>query len=170
MDGKQKYNQKRNVIRAERKAKGLCVECGKPSNGFRCCEICREYIKNLSKLRKQRRKCKNCGGKIEESSDKWRCNKCLEKANIAEKNRVEELKAKGLCRCNREIKSDKIMCQLCLDKFKKEYNERINNNLCTSCGKNKPKEKSKRCEICIERSKNIRKQIIEHYGNKCACC
>ena len=102
--------------------------------------------------------------------------------------------AQGVCpRCGKNPPvTNKRLCQPCIDYTTQRTAERLQKHrdagLCM-CG-NPPMEGFKLCKKCQERSKlgalkanltrsgswarekreQLRKQIFDHYGNKCACC
>jgi hypothetical protein len=144
----------------KKKANGLCLCCGKPSDGQRLCDVCRPkaiVASNKSQM-KHYNKCKDA-------------NICVICSNSVDNN-------KTLCsKCS----DDKNTYQ------KKRHDLFIALNMCYDCGKNPPVENGKRCQICIDkrnnwyqgsltqtkdkvRRDNNRNTVIKYYGGKCVEC
>lgn len=96
--------------------------------------------------------------------------------------RRADLKARGLCGCQRPLAEGKSQCQRCLDRGntrqKRIFQERIDAGLCRRCGLNKITS-TQYCEICkpkrsIENKnkiKQIKAEVFNAYGGiKCAWC
>jgi len=98
--------------------------------------------------------------------------------------RLERRKAAGLCTvCGKcEAASGKTRCSDCQGKHNVSANATrsrwIDQGLCRDCGSNPIVAGYKRCDECMAtrrikargHNKDIRAQILEHYGAKCACC
>lgn len=107
--------------------------------------------------------------------------------------RKKLLKNNCCATCGKNKNNKKTLCESCLT-YKSNWNkqkriDRINNGLCTYCGKKPPRLNRKICQDCYDKhgpkwiiknreynlhnlsSKKHRKQrIIDHYGGKCLCC
>lgn len=97
-----------------------------------------------------------------------------------EKSALRYQKSKELnlcvnCRCRPKI-DGLSRCEICKDKQKERYTKKketdpdfILNNRKRSIAWGKA-NKERRCEITRTYRKKKREIVIEHYGNKCACC
>ena len=83
-------------IRAERRANGLCGECGKPKRGRRLCRTClkKRVItwKKDVEWKLSNNICTKCGKPKGECDLKWACRSCADK-----KNEKHKLKLRTLC-------------------------------------------------------------------------
>lgn len=68
---------------------------------------------------------------------------------------------------------DKNYCAACRDRSTAVYKNRVALGMCGRCGLHPLKTKT-RCAVCIahttKRCRLLKRQIIEAYGGKCACC
>lgn len=90
------------------------------------------------------------------------------------------LREEGICLHCEKVKTDKCLCDGCLEKQKerqrKDAIEREKTGLCW-CG-NERREGRKQCENCIARAdvvikkyiKSLRIRVIAGYGGQCKCC
>lgn len=113
---------------------------------------------------------------------------------MPQKKQRKKLLEDGCCAmCGKNKDNGKTLCGSCLA-YKCNWNkqkrlERINNGLCTYCGKTTPRSNKKICEDCYDKhgskwiaknrkcnlnnlsTKKQRKlKIMDHYGGKCLCC
>jgi hypothetical protein len=92
--------------RAARKAAGVCYDCGSPSEGFAKCESCRAKDRrgNLSTIRLAQRRGRD---------------------DSVYRRRDAERRAAGVCLgCGRPRDSEKVRCESCLAKTRKDMSRR----------------------------------------------
>lgn len=140
----------------QRKAAGLCIECGNPVGperfGFNRCVSCAEKAKErarkLHQQRKDARLCLRCGKTA--ISGMTLCNSCAKENEEKNKEKDNRRKAGGLCpRCGKSVKSGKIHCKSCLEKEREQDKQRVTAGLCMSCGGNTPALPNRiRCRTC----------------------
>jgi uncharacterized OB-fold protein len=166
-----------------RRSAGLCVDCESTDlfNKLRCrnCEanwLVREN--NLTRYAARLRVglCQQCDAVVSEGQ-KY-CEVCTGKAT----ERREQRAAAGLCVVCGTIPpaAGRRLCQRCLDRVKEVYRERQAQGLCAQCGNTAVVHGNSRflCESCCvlsraryrKRHAAARRQILDAYGNKCACC
>lgn len=83
----------------------------------------------------------------------------------------------GLCKCGKLPEENRKMCRVCLDyaktKVKRRCNKRRESGLCVDCGGQRDSYK-KTCFKCLEKRNNVvrelRLEILNHYGRHCSCC
>lgn len=75
--------------------------------------------------------------------------------------------------CGRDRDTKANYCAKCIKTSTDRYEGRLALGLCSDCGKFPLKSKT-RCVSCLQRiqnrRRNVKKEIIEAYGGKCACC
>ena len=128
-----KWNENRKKKRAERKAIGLCIQCGEPSSGLILCDRCNEKKVETQQekraLRKKRGVC-SCGAELAEGKN--RCEKCYQR-----KRRANELLFYGEIRVCQNEGCDNIpayktpYCIDCIAAFKSSSVYFYN---CNECG------------------------------------
>lgn len=132
-----KANDRENkrILRMERKSKGLCTRCGKEKDDptKTICFDCREYQKDRRAKLLLLGICPLCGKERIYGNEKW----CME---CAEKHREHD-------RIKRETNHDE------LNRLKSMYRKRITKTrieqgICTRCGKKKATEGYKTCALC----------------------
>ena len=140
---------------AERRAKGLCVNCGKcpPTPGRTRCEPCAAKKRPGDRARHHRRTaervarglCPKCG-KRPPAPERSQCQPCLEKDAAAGRARDARLRAAGVPRRDpareREYERERTRCQT---------EARREAGLCTACGKVPPVPGRASCEPCLEK-------------------
>lgn len=146
----QKEAQKRYI--QKRKNNGLCVLCGKPLDrkGSLCNKCAKRKAEENRKTREFYKKnglCPRCG-KNKLFGDEKECLECKEKAYEAVmKNRNKD----DYNKTHREW-------------ARKEHQKRIENGICTRCGKRKPDFGYKTCGIC--RAKDTETRRIRNYKSE----
>lgn len=181
-----------------RKANNLCPRDGRPNEpGRKMCKHCLDKASEKTERHRQKKKanglCLSCGTKVDDAKF---CDKC--KKNVAASSRKSHIKRYNLRKsvnqctlCGNKAVTNKAACQKCLDKqslIKKDrHSKNVSTGLCSQCGKNPPADKGKRCQTCIDKRNQWyqgsptqakdkikrdehRKNALQHYGNKCACC
>ena len=125
--------------REARKKQGLCVTCGKESQGFVSCEACRKKERESDKKRKEERVCVQCNRKAFKNF--LRCKKCLEAKREKAKSRRKNRVANGQCSsCNNLAKKNHVLCDKCIAAMKRIYDKNriaifnAYGNKCASCG------------------------------------
>lgn len=142
----------RKITTKELRERGLCIRCGKPNEdtNYSSCPKCRAKLREVRKNRVKSGVCTKCGRKAE--TGKTMCLVCLidnrEKSKYARE------------RYETHIKDHKK------EYNRKVYQQRVNDGICTMCGKRRPTGGFKICEICRKkkritnrRSYNKRKKI-----------
>jgi hypothetical protein len=146
--------------RQKKKAKGLCLSCGKKVDNTKFCDKCKKnvavtlhnsHIKRYN-TRKLMNKCTACGDNVEDGIVS--CRKCLDKQAIRQKNiRDNNLNAHRCSQCGNDLDGMKgKRCQTCIDKRNSWYQGS------TTQSKDK-----------VRRDEN-REAVIQHYGGKCVEC
>ena len=151
---------------AERRAKGLCLKCGKqpPAAGRSMCEPCAAKKRPAHRERHHRRTaariaqglCPKCG-KQPPAAGLIHCEPCTEKRNRASRARDARLRAAGTPRRNQE------KAQAYNKKHSREtIAERRARGLCPKCGKEPPAPGRTICATCGEqRRANARARYAE---------
>lgn len=183
-----------------RKDNNLCERCGNPNAPDRkmCQKHLDQVAVRQNKQRAKKKHlgiCEHCPNEV--MTGKTICVECKPKiakrSKIRNKKRYQYRKNQLICMtCDKPVESDKTQCRKCLDNkalIQKKKREKFeHNNQCSQCGKDLPIDnEGKRCDSCItirnewyvesgykERLALIRnedfRQVLEHYGTKCACC
>lgn len=134
-----------NTTHARRRLAGLCIRCGKTAP---------------------------VEGKI-------RCVDCAVKDGAVRRRTERERRSTGLCTsCGVEPEKDKTLCTDCLEAkralWRTTRSRRISEGKCGGCGKDLPAEGGTRCIRCRDTDRRFfarqRGQILDAYGNRCACC
>lgn len=102
------------------KRRGLCYRCGKKkdavSSSCHLCEICRKKKNKASnKIRaykKRHRLCRDCGSKLVRT-DNLLCERCKEKARIAQLKRTRRYAKAGLCKHCRNVATLRDKSKVC---------------------------------------------------------
>ena len=139
---------------AERRARGLCLKCGKqpPAPGRSRCEPCaakkrpadRERFQRRSAERLARGLCPKCGKQPPAAGLSF-CEPCTEKRNRASRARDARLRAEGKPRRD----PDKVRIYE-RKRTRREAATRIAQGLCTRCGKAQAAPDRVSCEPCLE--------------------
>lgn len=135
---------------------------------------CEKFYKN----RKLNGLCPRCGKKLDRNGHY--CRECLEKVNKYNRDTRKFLISIGICPICRKEKlfGDEKSCIICrgsrgkyniTEEQRKKYNEkfrikqkivyqnRSDNGICTRCGKRKAAAGRKKCNICLEKNANIKR-------------
>ena len=184
----------------DRKNKKLCTICGEPAQKDRllCDKHATKNLegqRNIAKKRIKQGLCVMCG-KCPPVSRRKRCRQCLEAKKLDSKlNRAPLIQKRiknGLCvSCGKPNPTSNKHCSMCSEKYnmssRLKDKQKIIDNLCTKCGKNPPQTNRNKCPLCLEKGRQrnhkpenlhkrrdkhreVRDQIIKHYGGKCNCC
>lgn len=163
----------------ERTERNVCVTCENPelfrNEECRLCWARRQARDGTSHYdaRKAAGLCQNCDAFV--TGGAARCTACQQKRQATTKRRVE----KGICpNCGKSNDNKGFYCDRCREKQKDTARDREQNQLCTGCGKVPPTDDNKTCQSCTNKNrkksrkkhKNLRQQVLDAYGNKCACC
>jgi hypothetical protein len=156
-------------------AASICTKCKKESaqQPYQLCETCMKVAllpddTTHYEVRRTQGRCTNCPAQA--VPGRARCEACSEKRKLRYKN-------SGKCpSCGQPVTSG-TYCESCKASVRARYNQRKTDNLCVRCGK-AGQHKSFHCEPCyayvVSRygrvHRKVRKQILEAYGGKCACC
>ena len=118
-----KWNENRKKKRAERKVKGLCIQCDEPSSDLVLCDECNE--KKVETLRISREKargrgiCQNCFKN--KTGGGFHCDECYQKQRVARENLrhggERTCKTKG---CDNAPTYHSPYCMDCTEKYKAE--------------------------------------------------
>ena len=143
---------------AGRRARGLCVKCGKrPPAPHGCqCEPCAEKRRSADRARHHRRTaarvtaglCPRCG-KHEPAPGRTLCESCADKRNRAGRARDARLRAEGKPRQNRERARAHER-----ERSRRERAARRADGICTACGKAPASPNHASCEPCLEKRRN----------------
>ena len=139
---------------AERRAKGLCVKCGKrpPTPGRARCESCAAKKRPADRARHHRRTaehfarglCPKCGKRPPEPG-RSQCEPCLEKDRVAGRARDAKLRAERKPRRDPE-KTRRYE----RERTRRQAGTRRAEGLCTGCGKAPAAPGRASCEPCLE--------------------
>ena len=139
---------------AERRAKGLCLKCGKrpPAPHRSQCEPCIEKRRPADLARYHQRTaervarglCPKCGNRPPEPG-RSQCGPCLEKDAAAGRARDARLRAAGKPR--RELEKARVADR---ERRRRQTAERREAGLCPECGKAPPAPESSLCAPCGE--------------------
>lgn len=118
------YLQKLYELRKQRKAKGLCVSCGKSMDreGYYCNECnekYNEYKHNHVCKYHTEGKCVNCGKEIDRQG--WFCCDCAQRLKLRARKRSAYRRANGLCVQCGEPTALGSYCQRCRDMRMERY-------------------------------------------------
>ena len=99
-----------------------------------------------------------------------------ESVKRSRKELLSKRKALGLCRCGRQPSGTNKMCDECSSKQRSLWKTKAKLNrsmgLCGHCGCKL--DGPTRCPDCTERKdrerKNLKKDVLNAYGGRCACC
>ena len=140
---------------AARRAKGLCVTCGKrpPTPGRTRCEPCAAKKRPGDRARHRRRTaervalglCPKCG-KRPPAPERSQCEPCLEKDAAAGRARDARLRAAGLPR--RDPAREREYGR---ERTRRQTEARRAEGLCTACGKTQAVPGRASCEPCLEK-------------------
>ena len=182
----------------ERKAAGLCPNCGRTKpDGQWLCEYCHDVRKrrNSNKIEYDRRRkeglCVACGEPNPERTAY--CEACAEKKNARKRKPAWEKKPKaptrkekmaiaeatGKCTCcfKNDATEGYKTCPDCRDRATKNYHRLKNAGRCTSCGE-PAVEGSIHCAECREYNNTrgnesnakAKAEAVAAYGGRCSCC
>ena len=139
---------------ADRRAKGLCVKCGKrpPEPGRSTCGPCAEKRRPADLARYHQRTaeriaqglCPKCGKRPPEP-ERTQCGGCAEKDRVANRTRDARLRAAGKPRRDRE--KARVADR---KRRRRQLAERREAGLCPECGKAPPAPESSLCAPCGE--------------------
>ncbi len=129
-------------LKTERRAAGVCVKCGRATDGKASCADCRKKDLGRQTKRQEARaaegRCKSCG-KPKGGDGKVYCPACLKKAEGWNRVHRARHKAKGLCLACGKESGGKTRCPDCAVKSvaaAREARERYAAaGLCRNCGK-----------------------------------
>lgn len=91
-------------------------------------------------------------------------------------------KKKGLCRCGRPPEKSRKLCRRCRYQHRAQNQRRMRilegKSICIRCGNDKSTRNIKYCDGCAEKTKErhtqwrrqLYREVLSHYGIKCACC
>ena len=140
---------------AERRAKGLCLKCGKrpPAPHRSQCEVCAEKRRPADRGRFHRRTadrraaglCPRCG-EAEPAPGRSICDPCAEQRNKASRARDARLRAAGMPRRDPERAREYER-----ERAHRETEARRAAGLCTKCGQAPAVEGRASCEPCLEK-------------------
>lgn len=142
---KEDFNAWRRECRRVRRARALCVECGK--DAVPCKRKCQECLDNKNKSE----------------------NKCKKKRIQG------RIKIGVCPDCPNQAEQGKRYCTACLDKFSRKYKEMKSRwcHTCHRSTPNKPMPGKTMCKACLDkvnaRNKELRMIVLRHYGLKCNC-
>lgn len=152
-----------------------CAVCKKPADKYLCTK-CRakrsEYGRKRRSGFKEKGLCIHCGKPA--IKGQTRCDRCAARTKrVQTKIRRRKDREHECARCSSKRVRGSRFCRKHLTEKKELRKYRINENLCTLCGKMAGKDRVT-CVSCREvkrKSKaKIKTQVIKYYGGKCACC
>ncbi len=172
----------------ERRAAGLCVKCGEPSEDKATCDKCAEKNKASRDKSIRKRKsagiCQNAGCKQAAMPGRTVCSGCSERASTISKARYLANKTAGLCPyCGKEKSNDDYACEVCAAKQAGHklnwYNDRKILGVCTQCNAAPATPGFIHCPPCrkmisarvLTAHYNARQATIDAYGGPvCQLC
>lgn len=135
------------------------------------CKNCKSKRNLRRKLRRDAGICQNCSNKLDEQN-KTLC--AFHKQKKREQQKIKNLKlikAELCIKCKKP--SITKICTSCREDKKLYFSKRHKQNICKYCNKIRLNN-STYCEFHKNYSRqyvqNLRKQVYEAYGDKCACC
>ena len=142
------------ILYKTRKENGLCPRCGKilDRKGHYCSECLdkvNQYHRENMAFYREHGICPVCG-KEKLFGDEKQCISCREKAYAKKKPLTEEQKE----RYGKHFKEQQ----------KSLYRERVENGVCTRCGKYKAEIGKKKCRICLDKDAEMHRK--RRYGVK----
>jgi hypothetical protein len=164
---------------AKRKAAGLC-RCGQtPLPGKKMCEACIGKVvvgtRELMRQRKAQGLCR-CGNP---RADGIRmCRGCAD-VHVSHVSRSQRRnKGAGLCICGRPPAEGKKSCGGCLDRRHRLTGRHKAQGTCIGCQSRPATAGLVTCETCRAKNREkgfvirnrYRRAVMDHYGNRCACC
>lgn len=134
-----------------RKQNGLCPRCGKPLDReghycSKCVEKQRIYQKETRDFYRKNNICTVCG-KVEVPKSEKICPECRANINSQRKPLTYEQKKRYGERFKKQQKS--------------LYQKRIEQGICTRCGKRKAEYGRKKCKICLDKNAEINRIRLE---------
>lgn len=106
----ERANTNMRAFTKRRREKGLCIDCGHPSEGLRYCPACRSHRNQLARERYAKRvaegRCRHCGRAIELHGLKH-CSQCLE---MIRRNKAKRAVDHPY---HKSKKRDGFLCQMC---------------------------------------------------------
>jgi len=166
-----------------RKRQGLCPLCGAiPSEGFVNCAECRVINSQKAKGWRNRRigdgRCAQCGRPNTRGTRE--CVDCSQEKGRRSTARAQRRQLAQICTKCGEPRVGRSKWCLRHQEDRKVAGERwrqtrIAEHRCVSCGFKLPEDwKILSCVKCVHRSRlkteTMRREVIEMYGGKCACC
>lgn len=165
----------------------LCVNCGnKARDGYKTCEECASNARQKAKKHREKHKsnglCVDCSD--QSIDDSQYCQKHKDAQHVSQRKRDRAWRLQktndGLCSdCGKNKPlPEKKLCEQCrnayADRLERWRTKKLADGLCSRCGKDKIIPGLKQCKNCsLERlklDKSIKLQILNAYGNECACC
>lgn len=148
----------------ERRAAGLCVQCGEPAGGKSKCPVCVSKDKACRQARVAKRKaagqCQNSGCARDAMPGKTVCKQCSKKAAKATLNRYYANKEAGVCRYCGDDSGGESRCENCKAAFKEYvadwYESRKAAGMCVNCT-NKATGTTVLCATCRDKKNQIAK-------------
>jgi hypothetical protein len=150
------------VSYGERRAAGLCVQCGKGAGGKSKCKGCAAKDKECRQARVTKRKeagqCQNSGCPKKAMPGKTVCKPCSKKASAATLSRYYANKEAGVCRYCGEDSGGESRCEYCKEAFaaysQKWYEARKTAGMCVNCA-NPATGTTVLCEECRAKKNEI---------------
>lgn len=168
----------KNTLERRRLA-GLC-RCGKPpADGRKTCPGCIGKAVCGNRQVMSRRKADGlcrCG-KERKSGIKY-CPECAARHTREVAASQKKNKVAGLCLCGRSPEKGKRSCGRCLERRRALTERHKASGVCISCLCRPAESEHVTCDACFEKTRakgreiraRYRKAVLDHYGNKCACC
>ena len=134
----------RKLTSKELRERGLCIRCGKPNQDtkYASCPKCRAHQRDIRRYRIESGLCVKCGRPAEKG--KTFCLVCL--IDNREKSRYSRDRYETHIKQHKKEYNQKV------------YEQRIKDGICTMCGKRKPSQGYRICEICRKKKRVINKR------------
>ena len=170
-----------------RRRAGVCTECGGYSDGNALCPVCSARNYESCKRTKRRKKdhglCQKGGCWCKAEPGRTLCKACLQEAQEHSREQRQRRKAAGVCiHCGKSRMGSKALtCRLCSEQELPEARKRRQalrqRGVCYICKKHKAVSGGtcaacwiKRSQQAVQRNDEIRQEVLDAYGGKCAEC
>ena len=170
-------NRQRQALRNARREQNLCTYCGiemPPGSTRRYCEEHTEQRKKLMQEKRENKICYSCSNKHD--GTKTICDNCKPRINAVMRERHKLSVAAHKCSyCRTQLADDypKKTCEVCLERQRNVYLERINAKKCLRCNKDNIEQEGKiHCNACLEKLRKNSSKVMARRTeqNLCAIC
>lgn len=144
-----------NALKAERRAQGLCPDCGaEPAlDRVYCAEHLRRYREKWRRRKARSLRDGVCGKCGKPADGTVYCKPCQDRITEHHREAMRRRKAAGLCpKCGAERDAGGLYCTVCLERSSQHMRDRrrrlMKDGLCTRCGQPRKDLAYTTCEDC----------------------